>query len=282
MDCQQAKELLSAYYDQELSSEVKAEIAQHLADCVECAAELAGFGELSAMAQSLSHPVPPVHIWDDLEAKLHTKPNDDATTWQSRGWPVWMRQPAARFAFAAAALVLIAIGWFGYTLSSHHDEHQMAAVFGQYLDQFQTDPHAAQDILFTNYQSRAVTADQAMQTVGYRPVVAEGLPPGYSVVSTHVMKMPCCTCVQCLCQRDDGTVIAIFEHDDDEPNWYGDRTSRNEVCAGTRCSLVQLDGRVAATWQRGIRHISVIGARNTEEISQLVAWFDERRKSQLN
>lgn len=282
MDCQQVKDLLSAYYDQELSPEVKAEVAQHLAGCDECAAELADFGELSAMAQNLSHPVPPEHIWDGLQSLLHTRPNGEATIQQPRGWLIWMRRPAARFAFAAAALVLIAIGWFGYTMSNHHDEHQMAAVFGQYLDQFQTDPHAAQEILLTNYPSRAVTAEQAIHTVGYRPVVAEGLPPGYSLVSTQVMKMPCCTCVQCLCQRDDGTVIAIFEHDDEEPNWYGDRPSRNEVCSGTRCSLVQLDGRLAATWQRGKRHISVVGARDTEEIGQLVVWFDERRKSQLN
>lgn len=281
MDCQQANEILSAYYDQELSPEVKTEVAQHLAGCDQCATDLAAFGELSAMAQSLSHPVPPEPIWDSLQSQLRTRPSDDDRVQQSRGWLVWMRRPAARFALAAAATVLIAIGWFSDTMSNRHDEHQLAAIFGQYFEQFQNDPHAAQEILLANCQSRAVTADQAIHAVGYRPMVAEGLPPGYSPVSTHVMRMPCCTCVHCLCQRDDGTAIAIFEHDN-EPNWYGDRTSRNEVCNGTCCSLIQLNGRLAATWQHGERHISVVGARDAEEVCQLVAWFDKRRRSLPN
>lgn len=282
MDCQHVKNLLSAYYDQELSTEVTLEVSQHLAGCEECTTELAGFGELSSMAKGLCHPIPPAHIWNALEAQLDAKQSDHATTRQSRGWLIWIRQPVTRFAFAAAALVLVAIGWFGYTMSSHHDEHQMAAVFGQYLDQFQVDPQGAQAVLLTNYESRAVVADQAIQTVGYRPLVAEGVPPGYSVVSTHVLKMPCCTCVQCLCQRDDGTTIAIFEHDDKEPKWFGGRASKEAVCGGKQCSLVTLDDRLAATWRLGTRHISVIGVRDAAEVSDLVAWFDKRRSDRVN
>lgn len=281
MDCPQVKELLSAYYDQELSSEVQTAVAQHLADCENCAAELVGFGELSAAARTLSHPVPPAQIWKSLETQLYARPNDDATT-QSRGWMTWMSQRAAVSLLVTSALLLLAIAWFSYALSSRHDEHQMTAVFGQYLDQFQSDPHAAQDVLLTNYDNHAVSPDQATNSVGYRPLVADGLPLGYAVVSTHVMKMPCCTCVQSLCRRDDGTMIAIFEHDDEEPDWFGDRASRDEVCNGTRCHLVLLDDRLAAIWRRGERHITVIGARNTREISLLVAWFDERRKHHLN
>lgn len=282
MDCQDVKNLMSAYYDQELSTEVQLEVAQHLAGCEECTTELAGFGELSAMAKGLSQPVPPPHIWSALEAKLDARPSDHATTQRSHGWLIWIRQPVARLAVASAALVLVAIGWFGYTMSSHHDEHQMAAVFGQYLDQFQVDPQGAQAVLLTNYESRAVVADQAINTVGYRPLVAEGVPPGYTVVSTHVLKMPCCTCVQCLCQRDDGTTIAIFEHDDKEPKWFGGRASKEAVCGGKLCSLVTLDDRLAATWRVGARHISVIGARDMAEVSQLVAWFDKRRSNRVN
>lgn len=277
MDCRQVKDLLSAYHDQELTTGVEAEVAQHLAGCEECATELVGFGELSAMAKGLSHPVPPAHIWSDLETQLDAPRSAHAAIQQSSGWLIWMRQPAARFAFAAAALILVAIGWFSYTMSRHHDDHQMAVVFGEYLDRFQVDPQGAQEVLLANYVSREVVADQAIKTVGYRPLVADGVPPGYSVVSTHVLKMPCCTCVQCLCQRDDGTTIAIFEHDDKEPKWFGDRTSKDTVCNGKQCSLVALDDRLAATWRLGNRHISVIGARDTAEVSQLVAWFDKRR-----
>ncbi len=96
------------------------------------------------------------------------------------------------------------------------------------------------------------------------------------------MKMPCCTCVQCLCQQDDGTMIAIFKHDDDEPSWFGHRKSKIEVCNGTRCRLVQLDRRLAANWQRQGRYISVIGVSDAEEVSRLTAWFDDARNTLPN
>jgi hypothetical protein len=186
-----------------------------------------------------------------------------------------------------AATVLIAVGWFGYTnwvehdadSSVHDSDHQMAVVFGEYLEVFRSDPNAAQQILLAKYESQAVDAEHPIQSVGYRPAVAGGMPDGYSVESTYVMNMPCCKCVQCNCERSDGTTIAIFEHDDEEPAWFGDRPTTEAICNGARCSLVDLDDRIAATVRRGKRHITVIGARDAAEVDQLVAWFDDRRRT---
>ena len=115
-----------------------------------------------------------------------------------------------------------------------------------------------------------------MALVGYRPAVANGLPEGYSVESTYVMTMPCCTCVQCLCKRSDGSTIAIFEHDDEETKeWFGDRPETLANCGGYRCSVVELEGHIAASWLRGKRHITVVGVRDVAELAELVAWFDE-------
>lgn len=272
------KELLSAYYDDELSSDKRTTVADHLAECDDCARELDVFRSLSAMTEGLSHPEPPAHIWHQLERAIGSEHGD------SLGRPTfinWLaRQPAPRVGLAMAAGILIAIGWFGYsTWFEHHPEHHLAAVFGEYLEEFRRDPSAAQNLLLANYEGQTVDVEQVVQIVGYRPAVADGMPEGYTVGQTYVMKMPCCTCVQCLCQRSDGTTIAIFEHDDKEADWFGDRPATEAECNGTRCSLVDLDDRIAATWQRGKRHITVVGAEDRAEVERLVAWFDDRRRA---
>ena len=66
--------------------------------------------------------------------------------------------------------------------------------------------------------------------------------------------------------------MAIFEHDDDESDWFGDRSESAAICHGTRCSLVNLSNNLlAATWRRGQRFITVVGARDRSEIERLVA-----------
>ncbi len=93
------------------------------------------------------------------------------------------------------------------------------------------------------------------------------------------MKMPCCTCVQCLCKRSDGSVIAIFEHDDEEmTEWFGDRPAMAANCSGKRCSLVEVNDRIAASWKRDKRHITVVGIRDVAELTELVAWFEKRKQ----
>jgi hypothetical protein len=279
MNCLEVKELLSAYYDDELSSDKRTALAEHLAGCDDCTHQLRGFRRLSAMANRLTHPEPPTQLWHQIEDQLDLEHAADPELSGFFAWMGWTRYPAVRFGLATAAAILIAVVWFGYRTSLEHGgDHQMAAVFGEYLEEFRRDPDAAQQILLANYESQIVDAEQAVQTVRYRPAVAGGMPAGYSVESTYVMKMPCCKCVQCICKRRDGTTIAIFEHDDEEPDWFGDRPTTKAICNGTRCRLVELDDRIAASWKRGKRYITVIGVRDTAEVDQLVAWFDDRRQ----
>ncbi len=277
MDCPEVKSFLSAYFDDELSSDERSAVAHHLANCHECSRELEGFHNLSAMAGRLAHPETPAHIWEQIEVRLDGDCGRRVEHSDSLSWLAWTRRPTVRFGMAIAASIMIIFGWLGYAhFYEHGADHQMAAVFGEYLEEFRRDPGAAQQILLANYEGQSLDAEQVVHTVGYRPVVANGMPEDYSVRTTYVMKMPCCTCVQCLCQRSDGSTIAIFEHDDTEPEWFGDRPESEAICNGTQCSLVQMSDRIAATWQHGKRHITVVGARDKAEVDRLVAWFDER------
>lgn len=68
-------------------------------------------------------------------------------------------------------------------------------------------------------------------------------------------------------------MLCVFEHDEDEPVWFGDRPISFEVYSGKPTRVVQIGGGLAATWQQRRRHITVIGAKDIAEVSLLVAHF---------
>jgi hypothetical protein len=282
MNCDEVKSLLSDYFDDELPSRERAAVERHLASCSDCTRELRRIGELSAMAKGLVDPEPPAQLWRRIEMDFLGQPRhitkSAASTTQRTGR--WMTRPLVRSGLALAASLLLLVGWISYRSGSSHD-HPMTAVFGEYLDQFQHDPDAAQQILVDHYQGDAIDPSRSVQTVGYRPVATHGLPDGYTMRNVYVMKMPCCTCVQCVCERDDGTVFVVFEHDEATPEWFGDRPTSMANCGGKPCTMVHLDQRLAATWRRGTRHLTIIGARNTAEVDHLVAWFDQADKTHV-
>jgi hypothetical protein len=278
MDCSEAKQLLSAFYDDELPLSQRTAVAEHLARCYDCAREQAGFRRLSAMAAGLAHPEAPAHIWERLEEQLEIDHRNRLERPKFTERLGWAKKPTVRLGLAAT--VLIAMGWFGYVQWLKHDaHHEMAVVFGQYLTEFDRNPGAAQQMLLARYDGRAIDVEHAVQKVGYRPVIAEGMPEDYVAQTTYVMKMPCCTCVLTHCNRSDGGTIAVFEHDDIDPLWFGDRPKSEANCRGKRCNIVDLGKRLAATWSRGKRQITVVGAEDIKKVEQLVAWFDDRRQS---
>lgn len=281
MKCSEVQEMLSAYCDGELADAQRSRLSDHLRNCSDCAEELAGFERLSEMAKALSTPVPPKHSWKDLEQQLDQQSANEMPVAESvnrsRSLPYFAPK---MIALAAAVLVAVGIGWFTYPSWFTHSEHgPFTAEFGHYLDEFRHDPDAAQQILLANYQHQVVDLQHAVEQVGYRPAVADGLPQGYTLESTHVMKMPCCTCVQSICNRRDGSTLAIFEHDDEETTeWFGDRSDITAQCSGKQCCLVELDDQIAASWKRGTRHITLIGVRDVAEVSLMVAWLDEKKR----
>ena len=275
MNCPDVQELLSAYYDGELPDDKHADVKVHLDGCSECARQLAGFEKLSALATSVATPDPPSEIWEELERQLDEEPAFQPVE-QKRRSPLTTPR---LLTLAASLLIAVGIGWWAYQSWHAPNEHDHLAVdFDEYLELFPQDPAKAQQLLAAKYDGHPVEIEAAAEQLGYRPSVADGLPDGMTLVSTHVMKMPCCTCVGCVCERDDGSKFASFEHDDEQPVWFGDRPAVAASCCGKRCSLMQVDSDLVVGWQQGRRHITVIGARDLEEINQLVAWLDERKR----
>ena len=278
MDCSEVQELLSSYFDDELASDTRKAVADHVGSCADCKGELSRFEVLSSLARGLDVASPAQRIWSQLEPQLDRESSEHEV--RPRRAVLWFRTRIGQVAMAATIVVAAVLVWAGYSAWFQADEHDgFAAEFSQYLEEFRANPDGAQQFLLAKYEGQTVDAEQAVGLVGYRPAIADGLPQGYSVTSTYVMKMPCCTCVQCLCNRGDGSTIVIFEHDDEETTeWFGDRPELTVDCNGTRCRVVELDDALAASWKSDNGHITVVGIRDVAELTRLVAWLEERKE----
>lgn len=300
-DCNTVRSHLSAYHDGELSAELAATVAKHIESCESCAAELSAFESIGSAFAQTQIPAKPSDLWQRIEREL---PTTAEPVTLSKRFGVWVRESpygAGLVSMAASVLVLLGAGlWYGEerggvkemgsggAMAMHgsdghsHDgdmsaEHmaEFAGVMTDYLQILPSDPDAAERMLLAKYNGEKVDADGAVKLVGYRPIVSGELPKGYSLASTSVLKMPCCTCVKAVCKRSDGSTLVLFEHDDEETAWFGDRPSTMAMCGDKDCCLVDLDSSIAATWKQGTRSVTAVGVRDQEEVTTLVNWLDK-------
>lgn len=270
MNCSEVQQHLSACFDGELADEVRATVGAHLENCSACAEELAVFEKLSEMSAAWKDLQAPPPRWNDLEAKLDGEEERASVPLPppSRS----QRFPARLLAVAATVLMAFGFGVFAYNARFSPDEHPHLAInFEHYLEEFDKSPEKAQQILLAQYEGRLTTVEEAASTLRYEPVIARGLPSGCSLENVYLLDMPCCTCPQAVCKCDDGRQIAVFEHHEDQPVWFGDRPTIHCLCNGKPTSIVQIDDRLAATWKQAGRYITVVGARDLEDVTRFVA-----------
>src|SRR5690606_36109468 len=110
----------------------------------------------------------------------------------------------------------------------------------------------------------------------YRPVTVGETPPGYSLKSVFVMNMPCCTCLQANFTRKTGGLLAVCEHDGEQSQWFGDRPAIMATCHGHPSRLVQVDSFLAVSCPCGPRYLTIVGARDLEEVNRLVEFWSTR------
>lgn len=289
MNCTEFKQLLSAYHDGELMSDVHEAVALHLEGCPDCAAMLRGHQRLSDISGELTHPEAPDQ-WAAIEEQLATAPappqsaRERVLPFSANGRPdAGGRRSSSRTMLAIAATVLVALGLGAYlswpSIADRHNQH-LAATFGTFLNQFDSHPQAAQQVLLASYEGEQVDLPTAAKTLGYQPAVARGLPKGYSIDSMYVLNMPCCKCPQAVCRRESGGQIAVFEHETDQPTWFGDRPAIEARCCGKPTRIVEVDNNLlAATWRSNDRYITVVGARDVEEVTNIVSHFEGHERT---
>lgn len=274
MNCSEAREQLSQYYDGELPPDVVARVEQHLESCAGCSREMETFRSLSTVTVGMAQPEPPSDGWDKVARELDgigiAGSNGGVRTSRAVN-PTVLSRGKLRRRLTLVASLLVALGVVGFFLLQHdHGKHELAVDFDRYLDDYATDPDKAAATLFASYPSEEVDAETAIARVGYRPVALDSLPDGYTVASTHLLKMPCCTCVKTVCRNSSGRSFVIFEHDAEQPVWFGNRTKRECECGGTPATVTEFDSQLAATWRVGNRSVTLVGARDMADVMTLV------------
>jgi hypothetical protein len=173
-----------------------------------------------------------------------------------------------------AALLLIAMGagifWFQGGVKH---PHELQGRLAHYINNFTHDADAAQRALVADYGAQRVNLQEASRRLGYLPVIPNRLPKEYSLEAIYVFEMDCCNCAQYVCHRGETGRLTIFEHGDahaaDLANWPTEETHCNGQC----CLFARRNGALVASWQVGPRQITVVGARDIQEVHQLMRHF---------
>jgi hypothetical protein len=278
MKCIEVQDLLSPYCDGELNS-LRAGIAEHLQTCARCTAALARIRSLATLARELPDPIPP-KMWPGIEQALD-RAADPVLSGPSRperfGAVVsWIKNstwhwPAGLVAVAASLL----IGFFARPLVHPGTSHEMSANLSQFITQFASDPDAAEHELRSRYPSRPIDPADAIRLVNYQPMAPAQLSDGVLRNQTYLVEMPCCKCVQTLYRRADGGAVAVFEHVDDDLDSFGNRPTIHANCSGKDVCLVQCNSQLAVTWKEKERYITLVGAKDLQDASRLIAGFGD-------
>lgn len=267
MTCDEVKNVLSALIDDELDVQIRERVEAHLRLCTDCAQERADFVQLSKMAGSLTSVGPSEELWSNIEKDLSTENPGKLGGWFSR-------RRARTLLRAALVLLAIVLGLLAYSLIKEHPSHPELDLAG-YVKHFHQDPVKAQKVLMQRWNGRATTPENVAGDLGYLPAVS-ALPEGYRLKTFCVLDMPCCRCPQAVLVRADGSTLAVFEYETDRPAGLGDRAHIRAVCANCPTTLIQVDSHLAATWKARGRFVTIVGARDVEEVSRLVASFNRK------
>jgi len=101
MTCQDHKDLMMAYLDNELNDQQKRAFEEHLAGCPDCTRELAEFRKLKRMTDCVAFVEPEDRIWDQYWGNVYNRIERGA------GWLL----------FSVAAIILFIYG--GFQLIEH-------------------------------------------------------------------------------------------------------------------------------------------------------------------
>ncbi len=267
MNCQVAASKLSAYLDGELDSIEQADVHEHISNCEHCREELRAFERLGEELRNSEAPVDIDSMWSSIESRLnHVRSPGEA----------WHISRLSGFAIAASVLLAVGgIAWMSQINIEDADHiarnHSSLAVDFQPVIEFaSTDPAKALGGLVEKYHGKQLSDIETIKYLGYKPSASKSVPSGFKLVSTHVLDMPCCKCVASICQRENGSSLIVFEHKDEQPLWFGEKSSKVERCAGVECRIVEMAGNLAVSWRKGERQFTMIGAADREEVDKWI------------
>jgi hypothetical protein len=270
MNCAEMEELLSPYCDNELPPELRAAAEEHLRSCPQCTKMLSVVLTLRDWTEQLPQPTPPPGLWETLERRLEMPRRAPSVL-------SFVKHAFGLNRLALAALLLIAVG-LGITVALRTDHHAGLhgdMDFGTYVDALRVSPEHAQRVLLASHGGRPVGVNDVERQVQYRPLIANGPPPGFTLESVYLIQMPCCTCVQTICKGAENQTLVLFEHATDRPACFGQRGGVSCQCAGKRTQIVEHGDQLIVTWPVGRRAVTIVGVRDLEQLLKIVQHFEQ-------
>ena len=270
MNCDWIEDRLSAFIDKEVSDEDRRQIEEHCHHCESCRTSVSQFMSIGRLMRQEEPRVDTDATWERVAARLAN----------ANGLPISTKMANKNWGYAilttAASISLL---WFvvrDNTFTEHIDKetHQHASLAVDFQEVFRltkTDPKGAIAKLVAKYQGQELKQTSTTDYLGYEPALFKSIPEGFARVSTHVLNMPCCKCSATLCERSDGTSLIVFEHNDEQPVWFGDSSSIETQCSGTTCKIVESSGQLAVSWKNQDRQLTVVGANDLAEVNQWVS-----------
>lgn len=266
MQCDKVRELLSPFLDGELTPEQRLAVDSHLVECSSCATELLEFQSISAAAVRMDDPTPPVGLWESVNSRLNRQPPGVETA-------ALASSPRSRRRATIVAVSAVLLFAAALTVALRHwiaDEDHKTVNLDRYLTEFASDPEVAQNKLISQFENQEVNIQEATDQLRYQPVAAGRLPDGVTVRSMRIFNMPCCRCLQTVCRADGKHTIVIYEHADEHSFDFGRRPSMKCDCRGRKSRIVQFDGQMVASFAKGGRYLTLVGARDLDQVVRFV------------
>ncbi len=271
MNCADIKDLLSAYYDNELVGESRITVRAHLEQCEDCAIELSAFRNLSSLARSLNNTDAPDPDWSAVERAINQETLPRATPASTRKYDKVNFRPIRTIAVSLAVFVCVFGFYLYWTSNNQHDHFEMQVAMETVVRQIDSDQ--VTNLLLNKFGGSEVSTDDAFNEVGYRPLVERGLPEGYQVASVQVLTMPCCKCIQTICRRKDNSKLFIYEHTEEDTGWFEDRPSEQVTVDGEVFDVIKIGDLIVATCKKDKRHVTYLGLRSADELTQIAQEF---------
>ncbi|QDV47487.1 hypothetical protein Enr13x_73970 [Stieleria neptunia] len=302
MRCQEAAEKLSAYFDNELDSEIAAQVSQHAESCSACQAELRSFAGIRELATQYREPAAKAPSWEAFASRMNSaEPMVLRASAKKPSGRQRLKDTAIIIgALAASVLVLLSLRQ-GQVPSEHtvaqqhsHDHSHPGAMAGMaptpidfqdvVLD-FDQDSNMAVSSFASKYDGTEVSIDEAEKDMGFRPQARKSLPAGVQLVSTRLLKLPecncaegeclCgpdgCNCVACVCQRPDGSTFMLVEKCKSQKVSFGDLPVQLVRRGNRELQVTQGKNGLAASWEGTHARMTAIGLRDEIELGVLLA-----------
>ena len=308
MNCKQACELMSAYFDGELDSvtgESQNEARDHIASCEACAKELRSFEQLRNLAASQTDRQLTPPSWESIEARLNhissaafSADTDHASTCGIKPVPRDLPHKRTQLFALGGLLTLAASALLSFTLrvppqkeGTSTSQASVATLNLQpFMELFGTDADKAMATLASQHPTADVTLAKAEAEFG-RPIFVQtsvssnSLPGDAHLVSTKLVQFPdckcpkgactCgpggCSCVACVCQRPDGSTYLVLEHCKSQSVTFGNLPVHIVKRGDRHLQQVEVEGTTAISWEHDGERLTAIGLRGSQEIDTLLA-----------